>query len=137
MKNIIGFIFLSASLCVAQSVSKDSFHQEMDTEEIQTLRSSIPKNITITLSNGEQIEIGRCGFVPFNITEMQNWYFDSDNTDREYLNLNIPVAFHVVYPSGGGSNTNYNVPDYKLDLQIDVLNGIYMGNDPGFSLSQP
>lgn len=62
----------------------------------------------------------------------------------EYSKLNIPVAFHVIYPNNKQNDFDYNIPDYKLDLQIDVLNGKYNPeNDSeftieyGYKISQP
>ena len=62
----------------------------------------------------------------------------------EYSKLNIPIAFHVIYPNNKQNDNNYNIPDSKLDLQIDVLNGKYNPENDneftieyGYKISQP
>ena len=68
--------------------------------------------------------------------------FKMNITSNKYLNngtyifpqLEIPVAFHVIYPNGKENDAIYNIPDDILNKQLDVLNGV-SDNDPGFSKS--
>ena len=71
----------------------------------------------------------------YKMTEVQKKYLSMDSK-YNFPKLEIPVAFHVIYPSGKRNNNIYNIPDDVLNKQLDVLNGV-SDEDPGFSNSLP
>ncbi len=50
------------------------------------------------------------------------------------VNINIPVAFHVIYSSRRGQ-TEGNIPQSQIDAQIAVLNSAYQGTGFSFTLT--
>ena len=62
-------------------------------------------------------------------------YKDSNGV-YNFPKIEIPVAFHVIYPPGKENDTEYNLTDEVINQQLTVLNG-FSDDDPGFSMSLP
>ncbi len=76
---------------------------------------------TITLPDGSQLELGRCGFVElgnanrtFTKEEINEWV----QNNPQARDLSIPIAFHVIYASNGTGNLS----ESAVNDQVDVLN---------------
>ena len=62
--------------------------------------------------------------------------YKNSNGNYEFPNIEIPVAFHVIYPPGKENDIEFNISDEIINKQLTVLNGIN-DEDPGFSMSLP
>lgn len=58
------------------------------------------------------------------------------NDEYKFPRLEIPVAFHIIYPPGKENDPEYNLPDDVINNQLSVLNGV-SEDDPGFNMSLP
>ncbi|MCH9650392.1 MAG: zinc metalloprotease [Deltaproteobacteria bacterium] len=65
--------------------------------------------------------------------EIEGW-LAKNGTSHMAGNINIPVAFHVVYKRKRGVETG-NVPQSQINAQISVLNNAYAGTGFSFTLA--
>ena len=109
MRKTIFFILLTCLFSQTEKIL-------VDLEQVQALRSELPREIIQTLPDGSQTELGRCGFVESESTrriilssEIDEWTQDNP----ESRDLSIPIAFHVIYA------TNNNFPHVRYIKQAN------------------
>ena len=127
MRKTILFILLTCLFSQTEKIL-------VDLEQVQALRSELPREIIQTLPDGSQVELGRCGFVElgnanrtFTNEEIQEWV----QNNPEARDLSIPIAFHVIYASNGTGNLS----ESAVNDQVDVLNSSYAQWGLSFTLS--
>jgi len=127
MRKTILFILLTCLFSQTEKIL-------VDLEQVQALRSELPREIIQTLPDGSQLELGRCGFVElgnanrtFTNEEINEWV----QNNPQARDLSIPIAFHVIYASNGTGN----LPESAVNDQVDVLNSSYAQWGFSFTLS--
>jgi hypothetical protein len=67
-------------------------------------------------------------------TDLDAWINERYGSLGKAVNINIPVAFHVIYTSSRRTGEEGNIPLSQINAQIDVLNAAYQGTGFSFTL---
>ena len=110
-------------------------------EDARSMQLPLPTNdITVFDENGSSYPGSRCASIddaPLSIPrapeDIDRWIEEHYGLGRA-ANVNIPVAFHVIYSQTRRSSEG-NIPQSQIDAQIAVLNAAYSGTGFSFTLS--